>query len=76
MINECLQSFDVMEGTVKYGPWRLCWWTPKYIGDIIDMWVSIQKKGCTSWSMKDVNSVIVYGLHHNLSKTTNKLISE
>jgi hypothetical protein len=76
MINEYLQSFDVMGGIVKHGPWRLFWWTLKYIGDIIDMWVSIQKKGCTISSMKDVYSIIVYGLHHNLSKTSNKLISE
>jgi hypothetical protein len=44
-INKCLQSFDVMEGAVEHGPWRLCWWTPKHIGDIINMWVSIQKRG-------------------------------
>jgi len=35
-----------------------------------------KKKGCKLWSMKDVNSVIVYCCHHNLSKTSNKLISE
>lgn len=77
MINECSQSFDLMEGTVRRGPWRLFWWPPKYIGDIIDMWVSIQKRGAQvhQWKMLTLllfmTSIIIWVKHQ-----TNRLLNK